>query len=212
MSAIIPQPRCAITIRPGTIDDLPFIDALQKMHTKQVGWMPTKTLEGKIKAGHVLIAEEPEARSQEPGGSASTGSWLLAPGSRVGYLIGNDQYFKRDDVGIVYQLNVVPGKQRGLIGASLLKAQFERSAYGCKLYCCWCAQDIAANRFWESGGIRAAGVSRRQREEVARAHLLAEANSSGRYDDGVVVSIADDGWVDSGGSIGVADPAGDALE
>ncbi len=25
----------------------------------------------------------------------------------------------------------------------------ERSAYGCKLYCCWCAQDIEANRFWE---------------------------------------------------------------
>jgi hypothetical protein len=67
-------------------------------------------------------------------------------------LIGNDQYFKRDDVGIIYQLNVMPTKQRGLIGASLLKAQFERSAYGCKLYCCWCAQDIAANRFWEAMG------------------------------------------------------------
>jgi hypothetical protein len=70
----------------------------------------------------------------------------------VGYLIGNDQYFKRDDVGIIYQMNVLPGRQRGLIGASLLKAQFERSAYGCKLYCCWCAQDIAANHFWEAMG------------------------------------------------------------
>jgi hypothetical protein len=49
-------------------------------------------------------------------------------------------------------MNVAPGKQRGLIGATLLKAQFERSAYGCKLYCCWCAQDIAANRFWEAMG------------------------------------------------------------
>ncbi|MGB7157971.1 MAG: hypothetical protein WBD40_07880, partial [Tepidisphaeraceae bacterium] len=71
---------------------------------------------------------------------------------RLGYVIANDQYFKRDDVGIVYQMNVVPGYQRGLIGASLLKAQFERSAYGCRLYCCWCAQDIAANRFWEAMG------------------------------------------------------------
>jgi len=33
-----------------------------------------------------------------------------------------------------------------------LKAQFERSAYGCKLCCCWCAQDIAANKFWEAMG------------------------------------------------------------
>jgi hypothetical protein len=49
-------------------------------------------------------------------------------------------------------MNVVPGRQRGFVGATLLKAQFERSAYGCKLYCCWCAQDIEANRFWESTG------------------------------------------------------------
>jgi hypothetical protein len=49
-------------------------------------------------------------------------------------------------------MNVVPGKQRSLVGAALLKAQFERSAYGCRLYCCWCAQDIDANRFWEAMG------------------------------------------------------------
>ena len=58
MSAIIPQPRCPITIRPATMGDLPFIDAMQKMHSKQVGLMPTKQLEGKIKAGHVIVAEE----------------------------------------------------------------------------------------------------------------------------------------------------------
>src|SRR3954471_12516600 len=72
--------------------------------------------------------------------------------SPLGYLIGNDQYFKRDDVGVIYQMNVLPGKQRGFVGAALLKAMFERSAYGCRLYCCWCAQDIAANRFWEAMG------------------------------------------------------------
>ena len=47
---------------------------------------------------------------------------------------------------------VVPEYRRSLVAAHLLKAQFERSAYGCKLYCCWCAQDIEANRFWESMG------------------------------------------------------------
>ena len=75
-----------------------------------------------------------------------------APGSPVGYCLFKDRYFKRDDVGIIYQLNVAPGKQRGLIGASLIKAAFERSAYGVKLFCCWCAQDIEANHFWESIG------------------------------------------------------------
>src|SRR3954453_10027826 len=135
MSAIIPQPRCPITIRPATMNDIPFIDSLQKMHTKQVGWMPTKTLEGKVGLGHVLVAEDAT--------------------ERAGYLMGNDQYFKHDDVGIIYQLNVLPGRQRSLIGAALLKAQFDRSAYGCKLYCCWCAQDLAANEFWESMGFTA---------------------------------------------------------
>ena len=63
-----------------------------------------------------------------------------------------DQYFKRDDVGIIYQMNVLPGRQRQFIAAALLKAQFDKSAYGCKLYCCWCAQDIQANHFWEAMG------------------------------------------------------------
>jgi hypothetical protein len=69
-----------------------------------------------------------------------------------GYCISQDQYFKRDDVGVIYQLNVLPLRQRNLIGASLIKAAFERAAYGCKLFCCWCAQDIQANFFWESIG------------------------------------------------------------
>jgi hypothetical protein len=67
-------------------------------------------------------------------------------------VIGTDRYFKHDDVGIIYQLNVAPGKQRGFVGATLLKAMFDRAAYGCRLFCCWCAQDIEANRFWEAMG------------------------------------------------------------
>ena len=129
----LPLPRVAIHIRPGTMDDLPFLDSLQKLHTKQVGWMPTKQFEGKIKLGHVLIAQDQSAK-------------------RVGYCIGHDQYFKRDDCGIIYQLNVVPDRRRSLIGATLIKAMFDRAAYGCKLFCCWCAQDIEANYFWESIG------------------------------------------------------------
>src|SRR5947207_4541238 len=34
----------------------------------------------------------------------------------------------------------------------MVKAMFGRVAWGCKLFCCWCAQDIEANRFWESLG------------------------------------------------------------
>jgi hypothetical protein len=50
-------------------------------------------------------------------------------------------------------MNVVPGRQRGFVGATLLKAVFDRAAYGCKLFCCWCAQDLdGASRFWEAMG------------------------------------------------------------
>ncbi len=177
--APLPLPKVDVVIRAGTMDDLSFIDSLQKMHTKQVGWMPTKTWEGKIRLGHVLVAEAVGGGSGVGGGDETirptthdfrptTHDFRPAP---AGYLIGNDQYFKRDDVGIIYQMNVLPGRQRGLIGASLLKAQFERSAYGCKLYCCWCAQDIEANRFWEAMGFVPLAF-RAGSEKKARVHIF----------------------------------------
>ena len=134
------------------------MDGLQKLHTRQVGWMPTKQFEGKVKLGHVLIAEAAEEGvgcgvsgvGSEP--SYFIPNTLNPTPQRLGYCIGNDQYFKRDDVGIIYQMNVAPGCQRGYVGATLLKAMFERAAWGCKLFCCWCAQDIEANRFWEAMG------------------------------------------------------------
>ena len=149
----LPTPRVPVSVRPATARDLPFIDALQKKQSKQVGFMHAATLRGKLDLGHVLIAEtgnlkpecpetaDPEFRFQRSGFSAL-----------AGYLIGCDRYFKRDDVGVVYQINVEPGHRRSFVAAALLAAQFERSAYGCRLYCCWCAQDIEANRFWEAMG------------------------------------------------------------
>ncbi len=140
------------------MSDLAFIDGLQKQHTQMVGWMPTKQLEGKIGAGHVLVAEEVGSRQKAEGREEDASHCSALPTAYcplptpIGYCIGNDQYFKRDDVGIIYQMNIAPMKQRGLIGATLLKVMFERAAYGCRLFCCWCAQDIAANRFWEAMG------------------------------------------------------------
>ena len=129
----LPAPRVAITIRTATLDDIPFIDRLQKMHSKAVGFMHRKALDGYIDHGRVIVAEDVNKVA-------------------VGYCLGTDRYFKHDDVGMIYQLNVVPQMQRSFVGAALLKAQFERSAYGCKLYSCWCAKDLGANQFWEAMG------------------------------------------------------------
>ncbi|HLL91268.1 MAG TPA: hypothetical protein VK324_18360 [Tepidisphaeraceae bacterium] len=173
----LPPPRVNVRVRPATAADLPFIDALQKATTRQVGFMPTAQFEGKIRAGHVLVAEvvgggQWSVGSEEGAAGGSTSSLttghcpLTTPRIPAGYLIGHDQYFKRDDVGVVYQINVAPQYRRSLVAATLLQAQFERSAWGCRLYCCWCAQDLEANRFWESMGFvplafRAGSVTRK---------------------------------------------------
>jgi hypothetical protein len=77
-------------------------------------------------------------------------------GDPIGYLIAADRYQKRDEIGYITQINVLPEYRRSLVAASLLQAQFDRSAYGCRLYCCWCAQDlVSANEFWEAMGFAA---------------------------------------------------------
>ncbi len=73
LSLPVPQPRCPITIREGRAADLPFIDRLQKMHQKMVGWMPQDQLRQKIEAAQVIIAEGSD-------------------GELMGYSIGTDRY------------------------------------------------------------------------------------------------------------------------
>jgi hypothetical protein len=140
-SSSLPAPRGgAIVIDVATMADLPALDALQKQFGRALGYFPTKQFEGYIEMGGVLVA-----RASRPcmGGT---------PMPLLGYVISRDRYLKRDELGVIYQLCVAPGHQRGLIGATLVREVFARSAYGCKLYCCWCAQDLDANYFWESLG------------------------------------------------------------
>lgn len=163
----VPVPAQPISIRVATENDVPFIDALQKAHTKMVGWMPMQQLQNYVAKKYVLIAEgvhhgehrghgENDGLTTGPGDSTpnspSVNSVTSVVNSPLGYCISRDQYFKRDDCGIIYQLNIAPGKRRGLVGATLLREVFNRAAYGCKLFCCWCAQDIEANYFWEAMG------------------------------------------------------------
>src|SRR5436189_12877 len=111
-------PRCSISIRPATMSDLPFMDGLQKQYGKALGYFPTKQFEGYIEMGGVLIAQE--------------------GATPIGYCIARDRYLKRDELGVIYQLCDAPSLQRKLVGAALVREVFARSAYGCKLYCCWC--------------------------------------------------------------------------
>jgi hypothetical protein len=49
--------RTPIGIRPATMADLPLIDAMQKKHSRELGFLPTAAIEGKIELGQVLVAE-----------------------------------------------------------------------------------------------------------------------------------------------------------
>jgi hypothetical protein len=154
------------------MEDLPALDALQKKYNKALGFFPRAQMEGYIKNGWVLVAEEGqenqgreirgEGRENADSSLAPCPSPLapllgLAPcpsplAPLLGYIASRDRYLKRDELGVIYQLCVAPGSQRGLIGASLVREVFARSAYGCRLYCCWCAKDLEANHFWEAMG------------------------------------------------------------
>src|SRR5687768_3825800 len=162
MNAIVPIPKCEIAIRVATLADLPALDALQKPHVKALGYFPTQQFEGYIKMGGVLVAEVVDGnerlglglrlglRPDEAHPNHNPNRNLNRP--LLGYCISRDRYLKRDELGVIYQLCVDQGSQRKLVGATLVKEVFARSAYGCRLYCCWCAQDLEANRFWESMG------------------------------------------------------------
>lgn len=145
-------PRIDFSIRLATMDDFEWIDAMQKAESDKLGFLMKMAIEKRIEQGNVLVAcKNGDVVSQLPG---------------VGYCIAVDRYMKQDHVGQFIQLNVTPGQRRGLVGAALVKATFEKSAYGVKLYGLWCRQDLAANRFWESLGFvplafRAAGQTNR---------------------------------------------------
>jgi hypothetical protein len=184
MNAIVPK--CEIHIRTATLADLPFIDGLQKRNYRSLGYFPTKQFEEYITAGAVLVAEQVASckllvASEETAGAqlATSNQQLATP---LGYIISRDRYLKRDELGVIFQLCVVPGEQRKLVGASLLKAVFERSAYGCRLYCCWCAQDLAANWFWESMGFIPlafrAGSGRKKRVHIFWQRRIVEGDET----------------------------------
>jgi GNAT superfamily N-acetyltransferase len=149
----LPAPQVPVSVRVATMDDLPFMDGLQKQYSKQLGFFPRAQMEGYISRGWVLVAENP------------------SNGTCLGYCASRDRYQKRDELGAIFQLCVAPQAQRKFVGAALLREVFDRAPYGCKLYCCWCAQDIAANHFWESMGFVPLAF-RAGSEKKSRVHIF----------------------------------------
>ena len=88
---VLPAPRLsgvlpgeAISIRAAVLDDFPFIDALQKQHSKAVGFMFAGAIKGHIEKGNVLVAEATQGiGSRESGIGQDKGEDAVAPGSEA---------------------------------------------------------------------------------------------------------------------------------
>lgn len=133
------SPAIEIAVRLAVQTDFDWIDKLQKSESDKVGFMWEQAIRKRIDESNVIICEVPGA-----GDPAAV--------QPAGYCLGVDRYLKRGDVGIIYQVCVMPQFRRTLAAATLLQAQFDKSAYGTKLYCCWCKQSLEANHFWEAMG------------------------------------------------------------
>ena len=140
-----------VSVRPATQDDFANIDALQKAESDGLGFQFEQAIRRRIEQGNVLVAEAARgsdgAMSDEAteGADASGGGCAAGPSSLrasvasslpqfAGYCLGVDRYQKRSELDIIYQLGLVPAYRRSLVAATLLQAQFDKSADGTKLY------------------------------------------------------------------------------
>lgn len=131
--ALVPILPSDLTIRPACRADILFIDQLQKHFQGCLGFMWDTVLEKKIEKGEIRVA-------------------VNQGGTRFGYCMAAPTYMTNERCGIIYQLAVVPVRHRRQVGASLIRDFFANAPYQMKLACCWCAQDLHANHFWESMG------------------------------------------------------------
>ena len=86
---IIPIPKVPLSFRVATGADIPFMDALQKQHSKQLGFFPRAQMEGYVAGGHVLVAES-VASGQLPVASEGRESLVVGEGDGQRHLLATD--------------------------------------------------------------------------------------------------------------------------
>jgi len=138
-------------LRKATAADVHFLDYLQERHAHEVGYLPRRALEYYCEKGQVWLA--------------------LENGAPAGYLLGQDRYYKRSDVGIIFQACIQYDARRRLLGTLLVEAYIASLPPGVKQVCLWCARDIEANLFWQSMGFTPAAVRAGSRSK-GRVHVF----------------------------------------
>lgn len=130
-SSLVVRPRAqGISVRPAIATDITFIDQLQKMMGHELGFRYLAEYEKAIADGACIYVA------------------IDCNGVPFGFIFGKDRYKSQDHVGIIYQLAVVPVKRRSQLASMLVAAFIAGSCRSMKLLCCWCGQDLPANKFW----------------------------------------------------------------
>lgn len=123
------------TIRPATVADLRYVDALQRKFSNQVGWLPRAALEWLIERGQITVA--------------------LENGEPAGYVAGRALYKTRPELRPVTQTAVQYDAQRLSHGRQLIQhlAETARAAGQIGLQAC-CREDLEANKFFIAAGFK----------------------------------------------------------
>lgn len=126
-------------VRPATIEDIPFIDALRRREWEKVGFLPLSRYEQMVErgAGTLLIVEE--------------------NGEPAGFLCGQHGF----PLSSVVQLAIAEDARRITLGSALLdqmdRISRDRGRLGLK---CRVAVDLEAHQFWQASGFEPVAVGR----------------------------------------------------
>lgn len=121
-----------VHVRTAVEADLPYIDSLQAKHQRELGFLPRAALQGYIERHIVLLG--------------------LLNGDPACYLLGRDTSRFDPLTAMIYQACVQYDARYKLLGSTLVARYIDRLPTDRQAMGLWCAQDIAANEFWESIG------------------------------------------------------------
>lgn len=138
--------------RPAVEADLPYLRALAKRHTNELGFISDEAL-----------------RWYTNDGSVSLG---LENGEPAGFLLYKRHSPTYADICPIYQAAVQMDARRQSLGILLVNTLAERATIaGRGLLQLWCRDDLAANEFWFAAGFEAAAL-RQGGSQRAGVHIL----------------------------------------
>lgn len=126
-------PTIPTSIRTASLNDLAFLDHLQKTYTNCLGFLPRVALEWYAETAHVRLAEE--------------------NGQAAGYILGHHRLRWQPLLRPIYQAAVAMDATRRHHGLALLAViEAEARAAGQIGLQANCAAELEANEFWKAAG------------------------------------------------------------